>query len=242
MDLHLAVTVAAGAPAAAAAFAPMPAFLRPKGPVVANVAAVSAGALFTAAAAAAVVVADAGPLAGPFVLAGAAVTASDVAEGRIPHIVSAVAAVAVAAVAVAQSRWHSLAAAAVAAAFCLAAGWMLGRGPLGGVSAAGRAMQHRGRPLLVGGGDPAWLAVVTAAAAAAGATRRSRVTEWLLPEGGLLSASWQHAWMAVCAALLVTGALAALSAAVPSLRGQTHDKIKIKMGPAAAAAAVIVTI
>ena len=240
MDLHLAVAVAAGVPAAAAAFAPMPAFLRRQGPVVVDVAAVSAGAVFAAATVAAVVVADAGPLAGPFVLAGAAVTASEVAEGRIPHIVSAAAAVAVTAVAVAQSGWHSLAAAAVAAVFCLAAGWMLGRGPLGGVSAAGRAMQHRGRPLLVGGGDPAWLAVVTAAAAASGAARRSRVTEWLLPEGGLLSASWQHAWMAVCAALLATGALAALSAAVPSLRGQTYDRIK--MGPAAAAAAVIVTI
>ena len=235
MNPTLAIAMASGLPAAAAGFVPLPETLRPQGAVKLTPASAASMIVFAAAASAALWAADAPAVAGPLVAAGAAVTAAELAEGRIPHAVSVAAAVPVAVIAFMQST----ALAAATAAICLlAAGWAFGRGPLGGVSAAGRAMQGRGRPLLVGGGDPAWLAVTAAAAAAAAAHGPGRVSGWVLPEGGLLAPPWQHAWMTVCAVMFVTGVLSAAGAVLPPLRGETKNRFK--MGPAAAVAAVLV--
>ena len=237
MNVTLAIAMASGLPAAAAGFVPLPEALRPQGAVKFTPASAASMVVFTAAAAAALWAADAPAVAGPLVAAGAAVTASEISEGRIPHAVSIAAAVPVAVIAFMQSTASAWAAAA-AACCMLAAGWALGRSPLGRVSAAGLTMQGRSLPLLVGGGDPAWLAVTVAAAAAAAAHEPGRVSGWMLPEGGLLAPTWQHVWMTVCAVIFATGVLSAAGAVFPPLRDQTKNRFK--MGPAAAVAAILV--
>ena len=213
-----AVGLAAGVVCAVVGFVPTRRFVPPRPNsttiVVSVVAAVAAGVVLA--------VFDAPAPLAPLAGATGAVIASEAAEARIPHRLSAALLAAVLAVAAAITV-AALIAATVCAAVVLAACAAAGVSPAGGDMFLTRRRASAGQPPLMGGGDPAWIAATLAAVAAGAAA----------DPGADPVAIAAAADTAV--AMTIAGFGGIVSLAVRPLR---HGPRQMRFGPAAAVAAI----
>ena len=179
---------------------------------------------------------------------GSAVTFTEMAATRIPHLVSYGSFAALAVSLLLLSNTQAILPAASVSAVILAVAWLAGTGPLGGESLVTRHRKNQNKPAFMAGGDPALLAVVAGVLASIGFDHSgvgSLLTPTMSQPLALVTSTeqWMSAVVTSSATVGITGIVALLAMLIPQLRARTEEnKLAIKLGPFACFAALITAI
>ena len=173
---------------------------------------------------------------------GGSVITTEMAVGRISHALSLLTALAVGAVTFVVLGGDSLLVASAVWAVILACFWLLGVGPLGTDGWLTRLRIQRGKPPLVGGGDPAWMAAVLAGVAAVGTQETGMLRQIVGPDLEYVESSAVTFWasgMALVWAAVTFACLLALALRVAGFLTSGTNRQAIKYGPPLVGGSVI---